>query len=485
MLGEAVISSLAVYLRAGSICKRICAIAAVICLPSISTADPWVKVGDERTRHHLSYLNDSGAISLPLTTWPLNWANVSMALGNIQFDRLSDAQLWSYRYVKHALKRANRTLKTKKSLYASNSPQPFTHFSEAPREEVLAQSDNTLLKGWAAVNLSASAVRNASDGDKYRFDGTYIAATTGNWVIGIGAIDRWWGPGWQSSIILSNNARPAPGIFIKRKTSAPAQLPLLHWAGPWQLELFANQLEDEREIDNTALIGARLSIHPLSFIALSQSYLNLRGGEHTDPAFETNKASQQHISYDARLHGNAGHLTWALYGQLLHNTPRASERAQNASLLGIESSFVLNDVHNRVVLEVSDTSHDLTSQDEANTTAIYEHPYYREGYRHYGRSLGEAADTNATKTSLAGTHYFANGQQLAWRASEIKINEAAPSGNAFSDAPLSRKFYEVSYTVPLNDVTQISGGVFYLNEKLHFGTQEINTGGFATLELRF
>ncbi len=347
-----------------------------------------------------------------------------------------------------------------------------------------------IIKGGAALNLAASAVRRPSDGDKYRFDGSYVAATTGNWVIGLGAIDRWWGPGWQSSLILSNNARPAPGVFIKRKSAEKASSPLLSWAGPWQVELFANQLDDERVINNPLLTGARLTIKPLSFFELSQSYLNIHGGddgttESSGEAAETTEETQRHISYDARLHGSVKHLTWALYGQRLRNEKQTETAAQTGSLMGAEVSFSLKNTHNRIVVEVSDTTHDLSRIEEASLSALYEHPFYAEGYRYHGRALGEAADTNAKKISLTGSHYFANGQNLNWRVSDIDFNENGPSRNPFGETALSQKFYELSYAVPLNEVAQISGGVFYLNEDMQWRSQDISSGGFAMLELRF
>ncbi|MGE4550104.1 MAG: capsule assembly Wzi family protein, partial [Opitutales bacterium] len=41
-----------------------------------------------------------------------------------------------------------------------------------------------------------------------RFDGSYLAARAGNYSFSLDQLDRWWGPGWDGSLILSNNARP-------------------------------------------------------------------------------------------------------------------------------------------------------------------------------------------------------------------------------------------------------------------------------------
>ncbi len=54
----------------------------------------------------------------------------------------------------------------------------------------------------------------------------------GNWNISAGAIDRWWGPGWEGSLILSNNARPVPSIGIDRNEARPFSWPILQVARP-------------------------------------------------------------------------------------------------------------------------------------------------------------------------------------------------------------------------------------------------------------
>ena len=46
----------------------------------------------------------------------------------------------------------------------------------------------------------------------WRLDGTYGSMRLGNWLLTVGELDRWWGPGWDGSLLLSSNARPIPAI---------------------------------------------------------------------------------------------------------------------------------------------------------------------------------------------------------------------------------------------------------------------------------
>jgi hypothetical protein len=48
-----------------------------------------------------------------------------------------------------------------------------------------------------------------------------LPALLGNWSTSLGKVDRWWGPGWDGSLILSTNARPIPAISLDRRIAEP------------------------------------------------------------------------------------------------------------------------------------------------------------------------------------------------------------------------------------------------------------------------
>ena len=43
----------------------------------------------------------------------------------------------------------------------------------------------------------------------------------GNFMISAGYMERWWGPGWDGSLILSTNARPIPSVTLERNYTDP------------------------------------------------------------------------------------------------------------------------------------------------------------------------------------------------------------------------------------------------------------------------
>jgi hypothetical protein len=59
-----------------------------------------------------------------------------------------------------------------------------------------------------------------------------------------GFMQRWWGPGWDGSLILSSNARPIPALSVDRNYSDPFGLPVLRRLGPWSASVGMGQLDD-------------------------------------------------------------------------------------------------------------------------------------------------------------------------------------------------------------------------------------------------
>ena len=101
----------------------------------------------------------------------------------------------------------------------------------------------------------------------------------GNWVLGVGAIERWWGPGWNSSLILSNNARPTTSLFFQRSYADPFSLPILKYLGPWSASGFISELDDERHISNAKLLGLTVGFKPTQNVEINLRHTAQWGGD--------------------------------------------------------------------------------------------------------------------------------------------------------------------------------------------------------------
>ncbi|WP_185231105.1 capsule assembly Wzi family protein [Teredinibacter franksiae] len=457
-------------------------------------AEPWVPAGDERTRHHLQVLADSGELTLPLTAWPVMWSGIKSELDAIKVGELSKQQLWSYRYLRHALEQAMRTNTTQIQLRASTTPaSALTGFDNTFREGSQSRISTDYSNNSFALKIQHEHVFDTivENSGRYRYDGSYIAGTLNNWVIGAGAIDRWWGPGWQSSLILSNNARPTPGIFLKRKdTSAHTQSQF--WQIGWDLSIFLGAMTETRAVENARLSGARLSIKPFSFLELGVSSTQMSGkaiapaAEEADdnatppPADAVSDNNLQ--AFDWRLGKGIAGIQAGIYQQQLKRTGDAlqTNSQETANLTGVEFSFTQWGLSNRLVLEQENTRNGELS--------IFDHPTQLHGYRRYGRNMGPAMDTASEASSFSGSHYLDIGHQFSWRLGKAKLNNdnialEKPAGHPYGNSTVTLDFATIKYNLPITDSTQLEFGLHYFSTPLTFADHQLDSGGYIHINI--
>lgn len=203
-------------------CHRHVLAAGLLVAATPAAATGWLDAGDVELRNDLTVVVDAGQLDLPMLAWPIPREDACAALPAAE-DRSPPA----VDAVESALERLRRRCQSvpSRSAYYANAGDPaqlrgFATESRSPAEVGIAGTWER--SGWSAravVSLHAEP----QDGQSLRPDGSYLAAQVGNWAWSAGWLDRWWGPGWDGSLIWSNNARPIPGIAVDRVRSTPLQ----------------------------------------------------------------------------------------------------------------------------------------------------------------------------------------------------------------------------------------------------------------------
>ncbi|MDZ7925067.1 MAG: capsule assembly Wzi family protein [Marinagarivorans sp.] len=464
-----------------SIVKLALLLTGLLGLSAGAYASPWIDVGDAHTRHHLQYLVDAGTLKLPTSTWPLPWASVKHALDEINTNTLTADQLWSVNYLNHALTIAMDTAVVASRSRISKNPEIFNHFGSDSREAEEASIGINLMTNAFALRLAGTYVDEPSDKNNLRADGSYLAVATGNWAIGVGAVDQWWGPGHQSSMILSNNARPAPGIFIKRAKSDAFDTPVLSWLGQWQFMAFMNRLNNGEDIDSLGiqtplLWGTRLNFVPLRGFEVGLSRTALWGGKDQDQDFghfkdvvlndNSKDISQQLASLDVRYGRSINRATLAIYGQWASKEGFTDVVDHSVALAGIEVAGMLGSTHNRIMLESSNSIEGLTAVDGNDhkdfNDNTYEHRRYSQGYRYHQRHIAISSDSHSKTLTFAGQHYFDNGHRLTWRWIRADINsypQTPINMDAFSTVRSQVNNTQLQYRLPIFERVMMAVGV--------------------------
>lgn len=409
-----------------------------------ASADPWVAPGDARLRHDLQLLSDAGIVRAPLTTWPVSWAEVARDIESATDDSERPAHLAAaLARVRTAAADATRSGSIVWNARAGGSEEPMTlrRFGDVPREKGEVSGGLQYTGERFAYRLQATAVADASDDKEFRADGSYVAAVLGNWMLHAGYVDRWWGPGWEGSLILGTNARPLPSVTIDRNFSDPIDHPWFKWIGQWRVVATMGQFEgDRQDAPDARFVGMRVTWkpHPRLEIGLSRSaqwcgegrpcdastFWDLLTGNDNDQALEEQPGNQMAGS-DARWS-----LPWApmaLYAQAIGEDEANGMPSKHLGLAGVEVWGGIGDRSWRAHVEYANTTCSFY-ESEPQFGCAYHNVIYTDGYQYRDRSVGHALDGDSEQVAAGFMLVAADGSswELAAQSAEINRKSANP-----------------------------------------------------------
>lgn len=305
----------------------------------------------------------------------------------------------------------------------TNNPGAAEPLMNPIREEGQLQLSYSFISGRVHGTLTAQARYDTLEDDEalaIGLDGTNLGIEVGNWDLSLGVVDRWWGPAWQSPLILSNNARPIPALSLDRIQALAPDMTLLRWIGPWRVNTFLGQLESDRVIPNALIWGFRVSAMPYPNLELGLNRTALFGGDgrtagltdlanvvlgrDNDDDQPGNQLGGFDISYRfepwtlGQTKSSSTIAGQEIYLEIVGEDEANAFPAKKFFTVGT-AGFV-SDTNTQgawhYLMEYSDTTAgSLESQPLPNIT--YEHHIYRSGYTHHNQVIGSplAGDTKA------------------------------------------------------------------------------------------
>lgn len=435
-------------------------------------AQDSIEPGDEALRHHLQLLNDEGILATLSTSWPLSEKEIATSIAGLSTEALSPEQSRSLQFIQDTLSPAHKYTTT---IQYGSDRQELRGFSDDFREQGEIRFKTKEQFGLFTFHLEASAVDDPLDNKDFRLDGSYISIDLNNWQLGAGNIDRWWGPGWQSSLILSNNARPSPGIFLNRNTTKAFELPVLRKLGPWSFSAFANQLESDRHIPDAKLLGARFTFKPAKSLEIGLTRTAQWGGEGRPESLSSlknlilgndnvgddgieldgsNEPGNQLGGIDLRWTTRINEHSVTFYGQLIGEDEAGGFPSRKIGLFGMETPVITEFSHGRVFLEMSDTTMDFLDDRFSNST--YNHSVYQSGYRYRGNVIGASTDNDSRLLTLGGFHEFGTLHSLSWKAQYASLNrDGSPGRNTIANSHEQTAILSAKYERVLNEQLRV------------------------------
>jgi hypothetical protein len=481
-----------------------------LCLSSPVMAAPWVDASDIYLRADIQALADAGVITVPINTYPLMWAGIGAELSRVEPETLTPAQVQAFArvnfYYNNAV--ANRGNSSIKAVAASDVAR-FRHFGSDSREKGEFKAAHEYLGANIAFKVSASASHDPSDNKEFRFDDSYLAVILGNWVISAGAMEQWWGPGFDSALHRSSNARPLPSLLLSRNNASGFESPWLSWIGPWTLTTGLSLLEKERAVPHAALWNFRAGLRPIRQVELGVSWStqfcaegldcddksfvkNVSGGIECaegsatcEPSIEANRMA----GFDMRYGDTWFSMPVGLY--IEHTCEESSgstpwKLADCAYLVGTDTRINFEEQQYKLFLEYTETL--VTCGENVNAfDCFYEHSTYNSGSRYYGRALGSTYDSDAKvyALGLVGQLDASRGFTSIFRYAQLNYDGSNVT-NVWAPQPPKEDILmlELSYRQPLWQGMATLGGTLSKSEFVADNT-ESQASIFGSYEYRF
>ena len=407
-------------------------------------ADPWLSPGNARLRHDLQLLSDAGIVHAPLSAWPVSWGEVARDVRSAGENDARPAHIHAaLARVRAAAMEATRVgvWRGHASISGSEEPMTLRRFSAVPHEHAEASGSVQYTGEHFALRLQATAVESASDGRSVRGDGSYVGAVFGNWMLSAGLIERWWGPGWEGSLIYGTNARPIPSFAIERNYSDPFEHPWLAWIGQWRLAVTMGQLEGSRDdAPDAKLFAMRVTWkpHPRLEIGISRSaqwcgegrpcdastFWDLLIGNDNDQPLAQQPGNQM-AGFDIRWS-----LPWlpvAVYAQAIGEDEANFLPIKYLGLFGAETWGGIGERSWRAHVEYTDTACAFY-ESSPQFGCAYHSSTYTDGYQYRDRAIGHAIDGDSQQIAVGAMLVNGDGSswELAGQSAKINRESANP-----------------------------------------------------------
>jgi len=459
-------------------------IAAILGGSPAAFAGPPLAPGDIALRHDIQLLADYRIITGPVTTWPIDWQSVEADIRNIP-DRatLPSSAAASLARVEARMQRRlqSNSAHFRVGVSGAEKPTAIRGFQNTPREEAELAAGLSWYSDRFNIDLNIQGVDDPLDGEDVRADGSEIGLSLGNFTLAASTMERWWGPGWDGSLILSNNARPIPSFTLRRNVTKAFESKWLRWIGPWDVRLIWGQMESDRVIPNPRFFGMKISFkpHPSLEIGLSRTaqwcgdgrpcdfdtFVDLfLGKDNVGDAGTTpeNEPGNQLAGVDIRWSNQWLGTPMAFYGQIIGEDEAGGFPSRPLAMAGVEFTgwSENNRWSYRWYAEAAGTSCDFLKDDRFN--CAYNHGIYETGYRYRGRVVGHGAENDSLIGTLGMVLVTEYGREFRALLRTGEINRGGPPDprNTLTATPLNLVSADLSYSMSIGN-SRIELGVGY------------------------
>ena len=294
---------------------------------------------------------------------------------------------------------------------------------------------------YATSRPSFKLALNYIEDNNFNFDSSYLQYSSGIVTFGIGTIDRNWSFSENTSLILSNNARPSKSIYLKAKNNFE-----YNWLPPeanWSFEMFNGLTQGSLNYKKSMLIGIRTIISPTYGLDFELFQTSQWGGENFDNGisalgaallFDTNVGSNSNINKMAGFGISylipSSIMPLRIYGQLVGEDEAGSLPSCLTYLAGLEWSIEKIQYPLTIGVETLDTRTDETTHGNCGPNTMYNNSIY--DYVNYGNTMGAEIDSEGTSLELFGQSQISKEIDIRYSTKFVTINDNNWAGHRLS-----------------------------------------------------
>lgn len=392
----------------------------IICTTAVLAAPPrLIDASETGLRDDLAWLADRGHIGFGVATWPLPPARIESALQGIVPAGLDAADRDALARIGSALGRLRSGASLGAKINSARHPSAGADAAAHARIEasLQVQGDAGEDTAWR-LRAQLQKAPIGRDPSPLGLDGSYVARSMGNAVLGLGAVDRWWGPGRHRSLVLGDAAAPVPALIVVRAVDAAASAGELRWIGPWSYELSIGRPRHYRP-RGPSTIGLRLVARPSAHLEIGLSRYLYWGGagrpRHPnslfdalvgdsnvdDPGLQGPDPSNELAGIDVRVAAPVGRAAWAGYLQWIGEDEAQGAPSKAMLLLGTQIKHADASMRYEWTAEAADTRLGRYFGFGGDRMAPgYRHSVYLDGHYHMGLPIGASIGGGGVVGSL-------------------------------------------------------------------------------------
>ena len=331
-------------------------------------------------------------------------------------------------------------------------------------------------------NSASQLTLNYGGYNNFNLDGSYFQYSNGIATYGIGKVARHWSFSDNTSLILSNNARPSESIYLKLENRFGYDW--LPSKANWSLELFNGYTKGSLNGRKSMLLGMRAILSPVEGLDFELIQTSQWGGNKYSNGisalgsallFDTNKGQNTNINKMAGFGISylipSKIMPLRIYGQAIGEDEAGNLPSCFAYLTGLEWRNTKIKYPTIVGIEAIDTRIDKTKNGYCGANTMYNNNTYK--YTNYGKSMGATIDTEGTSLALYVRYQISQKIDIKFTTKSVVIND-----NNWSDHRLSSNrqsgFINTLGISWVNNNISFNGSIY--NQAFNLDKANINSG---------